>query len=87
LPRTGEPEIVGAVVLTGTADVISGVGFDVATVEPSEFVATTCARILKPASAARRTYVALSAFEMRPQSEAFGCPRPSQRYQRYVKRI
>jgi hypothetical protein len=82
LPRTGEPETVGVSVFAGAAEVISAVGFDVAVVVPSAFVARTCARIRNPASAVRRTYVALSAFAMRPQSEAFGSPRPSQRYHR-----
>jgi hypothetical protein len=53
LPTVAEPEIVGSRVFAGLADCTTLVGFEVAIAEPSAFVAITCIRIRKPASAWR----------------------------------
>jgi hypothetical protein len=70
--------------LVGLAGVTTAVGFDVAVSEPSSLRAVTWERIRNPASACRRRYVALGAFEIRRQFEASGAPGPSHRNQRNV---
>jgi len=53
-PMTGEPAIVGRLVLRGLAEPWTfAVGFEAALVEPSEFVAVTRTRIRRPTSASR----------------------------------
>jgi len=82
LPTVPVPVIDGSFVLVGLPVITRFVGFEVACADPSRFVATTCERILNPASEGRSTYVSFAALEIRRQFEASGAPGPSQRNQR-----
>jgi hypothetical protein len=78
-PTVGVPEIVGKTDDTG-ADVTTAVAAERAVEDPSLLVAVTLTRIVEPASAEDRTYVA----EVAPEIGLQLSPELSQRAQAYV---